>query len=501
MSVLKPRKPRARPAWAGGWRKPPISRMAVDLLGLPGGLPVRHALVDPTRSTQSHVRVPDIDRFEEALPSIANLTGSPILAGNAVQVLQNGDGFFPPLFADIARARQNINFETYVWWKGEICDAGRRRPSPTRPGRGSRSASPSTPRLPPGGRRALRHDEGGGGEDLPLPPLPPERDLALLNNRTHRKIAIFDGKVAYVFGHGIAEEWTGNGQDTKHWRDTGVRLEGPIVNSVQAVFAQNWVDETIRGAGGGEVLPAAAGGDGSGAGAHDGELAARRRLRDGADRQDGDRLRAQTELIIQNPYFIPDEELVDLIANAVKRGVRVRLMIPGQITDSSIVRHAGHKQFQTLLDKGVEIYEFEPTLSHQKIMIIDDLWSLVGSTNFDDRSLDINDEASVGLIDRRIAGRAQGGLRGRPQALQAARRPHLEPARPLAQVRGQRLLPAQRATLRSHDRNLPLAVHSDDRSPSSCWGRCSGTTCASGSSTSACPTSTVSSRPCRRSPA
>src|SRR5262249_38094093 len=115
-------------------------------------------------------------------------------------------------------------------------------------------------------------------------------------------------------------------------------------------------------------------------------------------------------LIISNPYFIPDQELVDLLANAVQRGVRVRLMIPGKGSDSAVVRHAGHKQIQPLLDKGVEIYEFEPTLSHQKVMIIDGRWSFVVATNFDDRSLDTNDEASVGLIDPQVAAQLKAAL-------------------------------------------------------------------------------------------
>ena len=197
--------------------------------------------------------MPRIADFEQALPSIANLTGSPILPGNAVQILQNGDGFFPPSSpTSRGRARASIS-------------------RPTSGGRG-RSASASAQALADkarqgvevritldaigshqGGRQALRHDEAGGGEDRPLPPLPPGRPR-LLNNRTHRKLAIFDGRVAYVFGHGIAEEWTGHAQDKEHWRDTGVRLEGPIVNSVQAVFAAELGGRDGRGAGRGEIL-------------------------------------------------------------------------------------------------------------------------------------------------------------------------------------------------------------------------------------------------------
>ncbi|HYX25245.1 MAG TPA: phospholipase D-like domain-containing protein, partial [Thermoanaerobaculia bacterium] len=112
---------------------------------------------------------------------------------------------------------------------------------------------------------------------------------------------------------------------------------------------------------------------------------------------------ARQRLVIQNPYFIPDPDMVDLLAQTVKRGVDVRLMIPGPVTDSAIVRHAGHRQLGALLDAGVKVYEYQRTLSHQKVMIVDGLWSLVGSTNFDDRSLNINEEASVGLVDRGVA--------------------------------------------------------------------------------------------------
>jgi cardiolipin synthase len=347
----------------------------------------------------SHVKVPAIDNFEEALPSIANLANSPVLSGNAAQILENGD-FFPAFLADVARAHSSIHLETYVWWKGEICERiGRALADKARQGVEVRVTLDAL-----GSHRSRREliammKQAGVKISLYRPVRLSE--LGLYNNRTHRKLAIFDGRVAYVFGHGIAEEWTGHAQDKDHWRDTGVRLEGPIVNSVQAVFAQNWIDETTQVPIGEKYFP------------HQPVAGTVRAHmvwsapRGGVSEMELiDKMAiacARQDLIVENPYFIPDLELVDLFAGAVKRGVRVRLMIPGSITDSPIVRHAGHKQLQALMDKGVEVYEFEPTLSHQKVMIIDGSWSLVGSTNFDDRSLDINDEASVGLIDHGIA--------------------------------------------------------------------------------------------------
>jgi cardiolipin synthase A/B len=351
------------------------------------------------REHESHVRVPDIAKFEEALPSIAFLTGSAILPGNRAQVLQDG-GFFPPLFADIAKARQTIHLETYVWWDGEVC---------------KQLAYALAQKAQKGVEVRVTLDASGshrGDDDLfdmmkkngvKIALYHPVRlaDLGLINQRTHRKLVIIDSRVAYVFGHGIAQEWTGHGQDEKHWRDTGVRLEGPIVNAVQAVFAENWVDTTAEVLIGEKYFPVQ-----PSVGSVRAHMTASAPHGGVSNMELLDKMAiaaARKRLIIQNPYFIPDQELVDLLAQAVQRGVDVRLMIPGPVTDSGVVRHAGHRQFAQLLEKGVKIFEYQRTLSHQKIMIVDDLWSLVGSTNFDDRSLDINDEASVGLIDPGVA--------------------------------------------------------------------------------------------------
>ena len=352
------------------------------------------------RERESHVRVPDSVSFAEALPSIANLTGSPILAGNAVQVLQDGDGFFPPLFADVAKAKESIHIETYVWWKGEICDRlARALAAKARQGVEVRLTVDATGSSK--GDDELFEEMAKAGVKISYyHPLRLE-DIGLFNNRSHRKLAIFDGRVGYVFGHGIAEEWTGHGQDPKHWRDTGVRLRGPIVNAVQAVFTENWVEMTAEVLVGEKYFPRL-----GPAGAVRAHMTASSPHGGVSQLEMLYKLAiatAQKRLVIQNPYFIPDGELAGLLARAVQRGVDVRLMIPGPVTDSSVVRHAGHRQFDELLRKGIKIYEFQRTLSHQKVMIVDGVWVHVGSTNFDDRSLDINDEASVGLIDPAVA--------------------------------------------------------------------------------------------------
>ena len=226
-------------------------------------------------------------------------------------------------------------------------------------------------------------------------------EFGYVNNRTHRKILVVDDHVAYVFGHGIAAEWTGNGQDAHHWRDTGVRLLGPIVNSAQSAFAQHWgeaVGEALVGPRYFRPQPAAG--------------AIRAHMVVSSPRGGISHLdvlikmaiaTAKHELIIQNPYFIPDDDTVELLYDAVKRGVDVRVMVPGPVTDSGVVKHAGHFYFEDLTRRGIKLYVFQRTMIHQKIVLVDGLWSLVGSSNLDDRSYNINDEVSVGIIDAGIA--------------------------------------------------------------------------------------------------
>lgn len=352
------------------------------------------------RERESHVRVPQIDRFQEALPSIAGLAGSPIQAGNQVEILQNGDEFFPALLRDVEAAQHNIHLETYVWWTGEICDqVARALAGKARQGVEVRLTVDAVGSNK-GDKELFEEMEEAGVRIAIFHPFRVQ-DIGLINNRTHRKLAVLDGRIGYVFGHGISEEWTGHGQDEKHWRDTGVRIEGPVVNAIQAVFSENWVEQTSEVLLGEEYFPRLG---------PAGEV--RAHVTASSPQGGVSRLEllfklavgsAQKELLIQNPYFIPDAEMVGLLQQAAKRGVKVRIILPGTVTDSSVVLHAGHRRYEQLLSFGIEIFEHQRTLVHQKVMIVDGLWSHVGSTNFDDRSFDINDEASVGLIDPGVA--------------------------------------------------------------------------------------------------
>lgn len=348
------------------------------------------------RERPFHVKVPDVDDFEEALPSIAGMTRTVILEGNTAEIVQNGDGYFPPLFADFVAAKETIHYETFVWEKGAICDemaeafAARARDGvEVRLMVDAMGSNKKDPELfermrQAGVKVAFYHPIG-------------IRDLGQLNKRTHRKLAIIDGRVGYVCGHGIAPHWTGNGQDKEHWRDTGVRVMGPIVNAIQSVFAQHWIEETGEVLVGQKYFPHL-----------DPVGDSRMHILAGANLASFSDLElmfqmaiatAQKELIIQNPYFIPDLDTIRLVKRAVARGVDVHIMVPGPVTDSPIVSHAGHRWFRELLECGVHIYEHQKTLIHQKILVIDDVWCHVGSTNFDDRSFDINEEAGLGIID------------------------------------------------------------------------------------------------------
>jgi len=352
------------------------------------------------REREFRVKVPDLESAEEALPSIAGMTRAVLIPGNKVEVLQNGDGLFPVLFDEIAKAKETIHFETYVWWEGDIC-----REFAEALAKRAREGVEVRLTLDAVGSMKMDHDllELMKKAGVCVARYHPLRiiDIGQLNKRTHRKLAIFDGRVGMVFGHGIAKEWTGNGQNKDHWRDTGVRMHGPIVNAVQSVFAQHWVEETKEVLVGERYFPHL-----EAVGETTAHILAGAPLGGVSDLELMFKMAiatARKELIIQNPYFIPDDDSCELLSKAVKRGVEVKVMIPGPVTDSAIVRHAGHHHFDDLLNRGVQLFEHQKTLIHQKIMIVDGIWSHVGSTNLDDRSFDINEEAGVGIVDERCA--------------------------------------------------------------------------------------------------
>ena len=341
-----------------------------------------------------------LPEIPDALPTLAGLTESTVYDGNEATVFQNGS-VFPAMLADIASATKSVHLETFVWCAGilenqftdALCERARAgvkvRLLRDALG-GSRGSKAALERLSKSGVTVSGYCE------------PRWWNIGRFNNRTHRKLLIVDGRIGYTFGHGVSDQWLGAGEDPEHWRDTAIRLEGPIVHGMQTVFAQNWVEETHTlpvdvvcfprldpvGSAPAHVVSSASGDAVSSvAMLYTVAIACARR-----------------EVLIQNPYFAPNPGVVELFAMMVKRGVRVRLMVPGKHTDSPFVRRAGCHLYADLLEGGVELYEFDRTLIHQKIVVIDGQWAHVGSTNFDARSLALNEEIGIGILDERIAG-------------------------------------------------------------------------------------------------
>lgn len=335
----------------------------------------------------------------ELLPAIAGLTRSVLFRDNEVSVLQDA-AIFDAMFADIEAAQESIHFETFVWSDGDLAQKFADRLC-DKAGEGvtvrllidavgaSASSSERLDRL----RQC-------GVELAVYRPLRPWNILKM-NHRTHRKLLIVDGAVGYCFGHGIGDEWYRGKNGGRCWRDTGVRLRGSAVSGFQQAFFQNWLETTHCAPLEPLAFPKAEkAGDATvhiiGSAPEDSfsDVALIFRLVMAA---------ARKEIVLQNPYFVPDPGMLACITAAVTRGVSVKLMLPGGKTDSPFVARAGRHLYRNLIDDGVEIYEYQPTLCHQKIVVVDDCWSLVGSTNMDARSLELNGELSVGIDSTEIA--------------------------------------------------------------------------------------------------
>jgi cardiolipin synthase len=330
------------------------------------------------------------------------LLGPPILVGNRYQELRNGDEIFPAMLQAIRGARRTITFETYIYWSGDI---------------GRQFADALAERARNGVKVHVLLDWLGSQKIDPHLIAEMQRtgvqvewyhtlrwyDVARLNNRTHRKILVVDGRIGFTGGVGIAPEWTGHGQDAAHWRDTHFRLEGPAVAQMQAVFLDNWIKTTGAVLHGPDYFPALpAVGDG----------AAQVFMSSAAGGSESMHLMyllaitsAQRSIYLSMAYFVPDPLAVRALQDALKRGVKVQIITPGPITDTETVRKASRELWGELMQAGAEFYEYQPTMYHCKVMIVDELMTSVGSTNFDNRSFRLNDEANLNIYDRAFAQR------------------------------------------------------------------------------------------------
>ena len=353
------------------------------------------------RGRETHLAVKQPGELGALIPSIVGLTQSSLDQGNQAELLQNGDGFFPPMLRDIAAAKQSVHVESYIWWDGDICnELAKLLALKAREGVEVRLLLDAS-----GGRKlddtleTIMRDAG-----VQVRKFHPLRisNLGRMNNRDHRKLVVIDGRVGYLGGFGIAKQWTGHAQDKDHWRDIAVRVSGPVVNRLQGAFCENWIEETGEIPAGQKYFPSI-----PPAGSTSAHLAYTSPTGSVSSVQVLYYLAisaARHEVLIQNPYMLPDDDAIKAMAAAVKRGVDVKVMVPStDATDSPVVQHAAHHMFGTLLKNGIKVYEYKKTLLHQKVMVVDGIWSCVGSTNFDDRSFQHNDEISMAFIDTRLA--------------------------------------------------------------------------------------------------
>lgn len=332
--------------------------------------------------------------------AMAYLLGRGIEQGNRVQALHNGDQIFPAMLDAIAGAQTSITFETYIYWSGQT---------------GEQFALALAERARAGVRVHLLIDWLGSGRmdeallammasaGVEIAKFHPLRwyNLDRLNNRTHRKLLITDGRIGFTGGVGIADEWLGRAQDPAHWRDSHFRVEGPVVAQMQAIFIENWIKTSGQVLHGPAYFPALAA-----AGTSAGQMFS------SSPSGGSDQMRlmyllaitaAEHSIRLSSAYFVPDAMTREALAAAQTRGVRVQIITPGEHIDTESVRRASRGLWGELLGAGVEIFEYQPTMFHCKMMIVDARFVTVGSTNFDPRSFGINDEANLNIYDPAFA--------------------------------------------------------------------------------------------------
>jgi cardiolipin synthase len=362
-------------------------------------------LIGPEKRIQEHIQ----HRYAIADPQfrreLSVLLGPPLVDGNAALNFENGDEIFPEMLAAIRGAQQSITFESYIYWSGDI---------------GREFAEALAARASAGvnvhvlidwvGSQKMEEPlldlmRGAGVEVERYHPLH-WYHLTRMNNRTHRKLLVVDGKVGFTGGVGIADVWSGHAQDPNHWRDSHYRIEGPVVSQMQTAFSDNWIKAT------GEVLQ--------------GEryfppLTAKGRAlaqvftsspTGGADSMMLMYLMAISsstkQIDLSASYFVPDELTRRVMLDALKRGVKMRIIVPGEHIDTQVVRKASRASWGELLANGAKIYEYAPTMFHCKTLIADGLLVSVGSTNFDNRSFRLNDEANLNIYDEAFAKQVTG---------------------------------------------------------------------------------------------
>ena len=334
--------------------------------------------------------------LEELMPTLAGLSLGSAIEGNAVEILENGK-LWDVLIERIGKARHTVHYETFLWEEGKL---------------GKRMAKALAERAKEGVKVRIMLDARGSKNIGKTERETMEKagakvvcfheanlhNIGVMNDRTHRKMLVIDGKEAFVGGHCVVDTWLGDAEDKKHNADVSVRVRGPVVHSLQSCFSENWCGETGELFAGPDVFPALK---------PAGDLVMHLVYAKPENSAPAVKIAhyaaiclARKRIWIQNPYFIPDPDAIHGLRDAVKRGVDVRVLMPSTSgSDNPMVQHAGHRNFERLMRDGVRLFEYPHTLLHQKIMTVDGVYSLVGSANFDDRSFETNDEVTLGILD------------------------------------------------------------------------------------------------------
>ncbi len=337
---------------------------------------------------------------EEFLATMVGATGVPLAPGNRIDILNNGEEFYPAMLAEIAHAQASITIEAYIYWAGEIGMVFARALA-DRARAGVRVKilldAVGSARI---GDEILKVLEGGGCQ---LAWYNPMRwyTIGRFNHRTHRKSLVVDGRIAFTGGAGIADHWQGHAQDAAHWRDLQIRIEGPAVTPLQTGFAQNWLQTTGELISGPlyypPITPA-------------GRLAAQTIMSSPEIGASTVRIMyylsiicARESIYIANPYFVPDQVAIDALIEAKQRGVDVRILVSGIRNDNWLARRNSVRLLGRLLRHGIEVLEYNRTMLHHKTMVVDAVWATVGTTNFDNRSFAHNEENNVCVYDHQWA--------------------------------------------------------------------------------------------------
>ncbi len=335
------------------------------------------------------------------LQTMHALTGAPLTADSRVEVLRNGVRIFPSMLAAIRNARKTINLEFYIYWDGQV---------------GRQFAEALAERARAGVAVKVILDAVGSAamsqslidfmnrNGIDLEWYHPIRwyTLSRVNHRTHRKLLVVDGEIGFSGGVGIADDWLGDADAKNHWRETVIRIEGPVVAQMQFAFMDNWVKSRGELLTGLDYFPA---------------LEPRGKTLTQVIKSSPSEgsstvklmyivsiVSATRSVYLSSAYFVPDRDTFRALEGAVRRGVDVRVIVPGEHADVPIARQASRWHYDRLLRRGIRIFEYQPTMMHAKTMVVDGVWTTIGSSNFDERSFRLNDEVNVNVYDDAIAG-------------------------------------------------------------------------------------------------